>query len=173
MKIPLRLFFALLVFHVFALQAQDSDTASNTGNKSTVWSKIKKNTQFSMSGGFWIGTFTNINVQPQLGYRITDRWTSGIGGHFQYFQSAQFGQDPFYIYGGNVFSRYMLTENLFAQCEIQSLFFDQEWGKYGLLGGGYFPGGGGFYISAYYLFLYPPDRNIYGQPYVIRAGFIF
>lgn len=116
--------------------------------------------------------FTNIHILPQVGYRFTDRLTAGIGGHFQYFKSTFLSNDPFLIYGGNAFGRYLLNENLFLQSEYQVLNFRDEWGEYVLLGGGYIPNGSGMYISAY-LVLYPAYSELYRVPYIIRAGFMF
>jgi hypothetical protein len=136
-------------------------------------SSFKDKLVFNISGGLMFGnTFSNINVQPQLGYKVTDRLICGIGGNFQYYKNINYSSSPFMIYGGNVFSRYILSPNLFAQGELQMLNFRNEWGPYAMVGGGYVPSGGGIYISAYYLLLYPTNVNIYGAPYLIRIGFI-
>jgi hypothetical protein len=52
------------------------------------------------------GTVTNVNILPQIGYRLTPRLTTGIGGNFQYFRDSRFPPIDFMIYGGNAFTRY-------------------------------------------------------------------
>lgn len=133
---------------------------------------FKDRLTFNMGGGFMFGTFTNINLQPQIGYRVTPNLTSGIGLTFQYFKDNSFNSDPFLIYGGNVFSRYRISSNLFVQAELQALQFNENLGQYGLIGGGYISPDN-FYISAYYLVFYPKNNNAYRVPYVLRFGFMF
>jgi hypothetical protein len=165
------LFFSLLItfiscFNTSSLQARDKDTSLRSLS-------FKERLQFNLGGGLAIGnTITNINVLPQIGYRVTPKFTTGLGANFQYYRNTFFSPDPFMIYGGNVFTRYTINPNIFLQAEYQLLNFRNIWNEYALIGGGYSPGSG-FYISAYYLVIYPYNNNIYGAPYVIRAGFMF
>lgn len=178
MKFKNILFFSLLICSPVLIYAQNP-TESNTQNQKDSGSdfsrlSFKQRLTFNLGGGFMLGnTQSNINILPQLGYRVTERFTTGLGGNFQYYKNTFFSTEPFLIYGGNVFARYTITQNFFAQGEYQLLNFDRNWGEYGLIGGGYIPSRG-LYISAYYLLLYPSgNNNIYGAPYVIRGGFIF
>lgn len=150
-------------------EAQNSE--DSTSRNQTRRNSIKNKISFNIGGGLWLGSTTNISVMPQVGYRITDRWTSGIGANFQYFKNNINQIDPIMIYGGNIFSRYHLSPNLFAQVEYQLLQYNDFLGDYGLIGGGY-TSNDGFYISAFYLFKYPTN-NIYGVPYVLRVGYMF
>lgn len=169
MKFKNILFFSLLFCASTLLYSQnDKDSSGGLSNLS-----FRQRLSFNIGGGLMIGnTYSNINILPQIGYRVTPRFTAGLGGNFQYYKNTFYSPDAFLIYGGNVFSRYTLTDNFFLQGEYQLLNFDQNWGEYALIGGGYIPSRGVF-ISAYYLLLYPASNNIYGAPYVIRAGFIF
>ena len=168
MKFKNILFFSFLLLSAFEGFAQNvKDSANELSGLS-----FKDRLTFNIGGGLMFGnTYTNVNLQPQIGYRITPRFTSGIGGNFQYYRNTFLSPDPFLIYGGNVFSRYMVSDNLFAQAEYQLLQFRESWGEYALLGGGYMPSRGVF-VSAYYLLMYPRSNNLYGAPYVIRIGFI-
>ncbi|MDP2176124.1 MAG: hypothetical protein Q8K70_09480 [Bacteroidota bacterium] len=132
---------------------------------------FKERLTFNVGGGILFGTVTNVNILPQIGYRLTPRLTTGIGGNFQYFSDSRTPPIDFMIYGGNAFTRFTVDPRLFLQAEYQKLYYNNTNGDYVMVGGGFMPGAG-FFISAYYLLLYPPD-NIYGQPFVIRGGFIF
>lgn len=135
--------------------------------------KFKDRLTYHIGGGLMFGTYTNINLQPQVGYRITNNLTAGLGGNFQYYKNSYLSTDPFIIYGGSTFGRLRLTQNLFAQAEYQILQYNGTLGEYGLLGGGYVSPDG-FYVSAYYLIKAPiGNANAYGVPYVLRFGFSF
>ncbi len=158
-------FFSTLPFAFCQNEENDPDALSNK--------TFRERLVFNIGGGVTFGTVTNIQLLPQVGYRITPRLTSGVGGNFIYFRDNRFStNNQFLVYGGNVFTRYALSPELFAQVEYQALAYGGEVGHYGLIGGGYMAGGGVF-ISGYYLFLYPSSNNIYGAPYVIRIGFAF
>jgi hypothetical protein len=159
-------FFFSTALQVFPQNAEDDPDALS---KKT----FKERLVYNVGGGITFGTITNIQVLPQVGYRITPRLTSGIGGNLIYFRDNRFTtNNQFLLYGGNVFTRYSLTPELFTQVEYQALAYSGTVGHYGLIGGGYMPGTG-LFISAYYLFMYPDNNNIYGAPYVIRVGFAF
>lgn len=63
---------------------------------------------------------TAIGASPLVGYRITDRWSAGVGVTYLYY-SVDFGLAGKYstsIYGGNVFTRVFVIDNIFAQTEF-------------------------------------------------------
>jgi hypothetical protein len=151
-------------------EAQNSE--DSTGKSQARRSSIRDRITFNIGGGLWLGSTTNISVLPQIGYKITDRLTAGVGLNFQYYKSTINQIDPIMIYGGSLFTRYHLTSNLFAQAEYQLLQYNDFLGDYGLIGGGY-TSNDGFYFSGYYIFRYPANNNAYGVPYVIRFGYMF
>ena len=118
-------------------------------------------------------TYTNVNILPQIGYKVTEKLITGVGFNFQYYKNTQISSNPFIIYGGNVFERYHILPTIFLQNENQALSYSNNWGIYGMIGGGFIPSGSGVYISAYYLYLYPSGQNLYGSPYLLRIGFSF
>jgi hypothetical protein len=164
------LFFCIFLYTApFALpQNQNDDTEKEDLSKLT----FRQRLVYNIGGGVTFGTITNVNLLPQIGYRITPRLISGIGGNFQYYRDNRFtGNNEFIVYGGNAFSRFFITPNLFAQAEYQALVYNNTLGNYAMIGGGFMPDSH-FFISAYYLLLYPTN-NIYGVPYVLRVGFAF
>ena len=168
MKFKNILFFTALLFNLIDLKGQNKkDTGQGLSNLS-----FRERITFNVGGGFMLGnTYSNINIQPQVGYRITKNFTAGIGSNFQYYKNTYISSDAFLIYGGNAFARYRISKEIFVQSEYQMLNFQQQWGQYALIGGGYTPAAG-LYVSAYYLLLYP-SNNIYNAPYVVRVGFMF
>lgn len=163
----------LILFSLSATAQTAADSSKNTGVKSPNNRPWSERIQFNMGGGLMLGNqFTNIHLLPQIGYRFTNSITAGIGGHFQYYKNTFLSNEAFLIYGGNLFARNMLSDNLFIQAEYQMLNFREEWGNYALIGGGYVPNGRGVFISAY-MVLYPQYSDLYRVPFIIRGGFIF
>ncbi len=58
---------------------------------------------------FQPGVYTYLNLSPFAGYKFTPRFSSGIGLVFNYIKELETHTS---IYGGNIFSRYMIIENL-------------------------------------------------------------
>jgi hypothetical protein len=80
---------------------------------------------FGGNFGLQFGTQTIIEVAPIVGYRLTDRLAAGVGGKYIYyrFRSAPFEYST-NMYGGSVFARYNILENLFAYTEYEILNLD-------------------------------------------------
>lgn len=152
---------------------------------------------FGGNFGANFGTVTNITVAPMVGYKITPRFSVGVGGTYQYWSDKRF--TPTYtqsIYGGSLFSRYVIADNflgagnLFAHAEYETLFAKQPYQdpNTGLIkektkafpsffiGGGLaFPIGNrsAFTISALYNPFYEENNSLYGNPLQIRIGGFF
>ncbi len=175
MKLKNILFFILFYSTGIVLTAQNNHKEENERIRKL---PFKDRLTFMMGGGINFGTafgtnYTNINLMPQVGYRIDSRLTAGIGANLQY---LKYNNVSALVYGGNLFTRYQVTDNLFAQAQYEVLNYSymarQGWNDYLMVGGGYSTGTG-LYISAYYLLKYPVNNNIYGAPYVIRVGMSF
>ena len=168
MKFKNILFFTALLLNLLDASSQNQKRKKEDLSKLS----FKDRLTFNVGGGLMIGnTYSNINIMPQVGYRVTPKFTTGIGTNFQYYKNTNYSSNALLIYGGNAFARYKINDVLFAQTEYQMLNFQNNWGQYALVGGGYTPTAG-FYVSAYYLLLYP-NNNIYNAPYVVRVGFMF
>lgn len=96
--------------------------------------------------GLQFGNVTVINISPQVGYKVTDRFVAGIGVTYLYARFRSFNTIfENKILGYNAWSRYYPFENLFAHVEYNRLYSEwQPWtnkGKYWidgvLVGGGY------------------------------------
>jgi len=62
---------------------------------------------------------TVLGASPLVGYKITDKLSAGVGISY-FFYSFKYGFERFNtsIYGGNIFSRFIVTDNLFLQTEF-------------------------------------------------------
>lgn len=136
--------------------------------------------------GFNIGSaFTTVSLSPQVGYKITDPFSVGVGGIYQYtnYKILDFSLSH---YGGSIFTRYIIGRKFFATAEyeymtieypINTSFTETEREGYSsmFIGGGYvepLSRNVSFMITALYNLLYDPAGNSpYDSPFVFRAGF--
>lgn len=160
---------AVLIFFVLVSFSQIKDTTSDW--RSNFRSRIFTGGNF----GLQFGTFTFVDVSPLVGYRLTEKIQGGIGITYRYF-SDNLNNFSTSMYGGSVFARYFILDNLFAHTEYEVL--NGEW-FYGerfnvtsiFVGGGYSQRLGGT-VFANILILWNINESIY-SPYqnpVFRAG---
>lgn len=145
------------------------------------------------------GYITNIEISPLVGYYITPRLAAGTGIKFEYYKDKGFYY-PYQtaIYGGNIFSRYIIIKNLgegmnlglntgiFTQAEYEVLSLEKEYfeppytedGRFlvhsVLVGGGIIQPIGrrsAFLVTVLYN-LNESVRSPYSNP-IIRVGFTF
>lgn len=142
--------------------------------------------RFYLGGGFGfsLGSSSHVELAPVLGYRITDTWHAGLG--ISYFYSSNAFQDlntgTVYryeqsIYGGSLFTRYFLFENLFLHGEYEMLnvqipqvtnagiIYDRQFVPSLLLGAGYYQKMGNksvFYLTLLY--------DVWQHPYSVYAS---
>ena len=100
---------------------------------------------FGGSFGLMIGTITDIEVSPHVGYYITPRWAAGIGATYEYYNNKY---HPFYIpplifarlethiWGGRLFTNYVIINSvgdwiplglnfrIFAHTEYEALSYE-------------------------------------------------
>ena len=72
--------------------------------------------------GLQFGTITFINISPLIGYKITKYLSIGAGPKYLYYKY----KDPALVYttsmyGGRVFTRYNITQTIFAHAEYEVL----------------------------------------------------
>lgn len=141
--------------------------------------------KFGGNFGATFGTVTYVNISPQVGYKVTDRFIPGISATYIYYKDPV--NDPWNIYGGSIFARHFVSDEFFVQAELENLnveYYDgfnferkRRWISNQMVGAGYIqPLGGSSYfsVSAMYILNYSQNSqyNPYPQPLVIRAGFI-
>jgi len=88
-----------------------------------------------------VGSVTAIEVNPLVGYRLTPRWSAGLGFDYEYYKSsgAYYGTywvRPYstHIYGGNIFTSFVFLKNfptegisLFAHAEYETLSLERKY----------------------------------------------
>jgi hypothetical protein len=149
-------------------QDEPSDEPSGRGGK-------PKENRWIRGGnvGLWLGTYTFVQAAPFVGYRVTDRLTTGAGIDFTYIRNRNtIPVDEFSIFGGNLFGRFNVSRELFLQAEYSALSLPDAgtriWYNSPLVGGGYFPGRGAYIMAMWAL---NPDYPI-ANP-ILRMGFMF
>lgn len=65
-----------------------------------------------------IGTYSYFQVNPMVGYKLTDWWVSGVGFNYIYSGSRGYSQ---HIYGPSVWSRAYMFENILVHTEFEYL----------------------------------------------------
>lgn len=132
--------------------------------------------------GLVFGTQTIIDISPRVGYYVTDRFVAGLGLSYKYFRYGGFSDN---LYGGSIFSRFFITEELFLHAEtemtnltayrvVQDVLYTQQrtWINTTMIGGGY--RSGPFIISALYIVNHNPNTSPYGaSPLIFQAGVMF
>lgn len=76
--------------------------------------------------GLQFGSVTLIDVSPIVGYKVSKRFVPGVGITYQYYKDTRFGYNyETSIYGGSVFARYYIWQDLFAHAEYQVLSYEK------------------------------------------------
>lgn len=114
-----------LLFGVDLVMGQnDSSTTSTRAENKPAF---KDRLIFGGNFGLQFGTVTYIDISPTIGYKVTEKFHAGIGGTYIYFSEKYRltnGTNYTYktdIYGGKVFARYFVMENLFLHHETELL----------------------------------------------------
>lgn len=72
--------------------------------------------------GLQAGTFTAVSLHLHGGYLITNRFSAGVGGNYQYTREVWFGTDyTTHFYGANVFSRFQIISGFFLHGEYERI----------------------------------------------------
>lgn len=168
----------LAVLLIFEVQAQRELYSDSTSFKDRLY--------FGGNFGMQFGTVTLIDFSPLAGVMITPKYSAGLGLTYQYFKDRRYYGGESSSYGWRAFNRYNVLPNVFLHGEFESINFDNYnlgteqferiWSNALFLGGGYFAPFGGGRGGANFTFLYnvlhDNLRSPYGEPYVIRVGFV-
>jgi hypothetical protein len=70
--------------------------------------------------GLQFGTVTIVDVSPMVGYKPTNNWFIGVKGNYQYYNNNSIHEST-QIYGGSLFTSYILFENVALYAEYEAL----------------------------------------------------
>lgn len=177
----------LLFVNCVVVSAQDevktptTPVRKNSGSHN-LFDTLKKRMYVGGNVGASFGTTTYINIQPLVGYKITPKFSVGAGFTYNYYSQNYAGtRYVSYVYGSNVFARYLILENLFAQVGWDKLSVPdyyssvngaRRWVDNLLVGGGYRQKFSD-YGSVVAAIFYNVNQSIY-SPYanpIIQIGF--
>jgi len=128
--------------------------------------------------GLQFGTVTLVNISPILGYRFNERLSSGVGITYIYLNYRDYDYSTS-IYGGNIFTRFNIVEQIFLHSEFEILnldaYVDNEFKRVNasgfLVGGGYRALiGGKSFMTLMLLWDLIEDRNYPYRNPIIRGG---
>ena len=115
--------YRLILFFVFLLNFHNGIAQSslmNQGyspNNSSKW-------YFGGNFGLSFGTISSIYIAPLATYAITEKLHGGLGISYEYYSNKYY--TPSYnvsTYGGKIFARYFVFQDLFGQIEYEKRFY--------------------------------------------------
>lgn len=161
---------------------------------------LKERIFFGGSIALQFGTITFIDVSPLVGIRVTPRFSPGLSLTYNYYRETRFVTFDTHIYGGSVFSRYTLLQNMnkyiplginasvIAHGEYEALNLETEYfdvlrsqgDKNRFWQHNVYAGGGlGFHAGKNSMFtifvlwnLNETENSLYSNP-IVRVGFVF
>lgn len=137
--------------------------------------------------GLQFGSITLVDISPMIGYKISPRFGVGVSPTYKYHSYKEYyGQSiniKSNVFGGSVFGRFIIFENVFAHAEYELLTYKVKDPAYSrgtetrdfqsvLIGGGYREGiGDKAFMNLIFLWnLNETPDSPYTNP-IIRAGF--
>jgi len=115
--------FVLGMILVGPVLAQEEEEGEKKGDKEEKQEKEKSFKEKLFFGGYlWaqFGTITRVEVAPQVGYHLSERFDVGVGLKYLYYNSRSFLGESFisterissHIFGGNVFTDFKVIKDL-------------------------------------------------------------
>jgi len=174
----------LLVFLMLSVYSQSTYGQNKENNNPYAGLPFKERLFFGGDLGLSFGTVTYIRIAPIIGYNINQKFAVGAGPSYQYYKDNRYVGVQSSIYGGSIFSRYFVLENIFLQSEfevlnLEELYYDPAdftrnrvtipiW----FVGAGFSqrtPNGSGFFIGIFYD-LIQDINSPYPNNLAFRAG---
>lgn len=172
---------------VYTGELNSSGSKKETKRNSNGLNKLSDNLVY---GGFVLpgfaatsyGSIFYVSANPNIGYKVNSDLLVGMGFSYNYvsFRPKGGGQQTQSIYGPNVFARYMVMENVFAQIQYDKLNqpnyvrgSERIWVDYFHVGGGYYQriGDNSALVCSILYNVIPTRNSFYSNPQ-IQFGFI-
>ncbi len=115
--------FSLLI--IIALAANSAHGQDKESNNPYAGLPFKDRLFFGGDLGLSFGTSTYIRIAPIIGFNVSPKFSVGAGPSYQYYKDNRFIGLESSIYGGSVFGRYFVIENIFLQTEFEVLNLDE------------------------------------------------
>jgi hypothetical protein len=77
-------------------------------------------------GNFRFGTETSLDISPSVGYRITDKFSAGVGITYQYYNNRIYHEST-NIYGYRAFLSHAIYKSVFAYTEFENLSLESKY----------------------------------------------
>jgi|OM-RGC.v1.018666723 hypothetical protein len=176
--------FLIWLTNSFCLISQPTNDIENRTKKFN-----KENLRFGGNIGLNFGLYTYFELTPTISYLFTDKFAAGAGLTYIYYKynDLSFPYETS-IFGGSLFERFYITENIFQHAELEILNyevpsinitnnqieFERKFVPALNVGAGY--QSAKFMRGTYIMFLY---NVLYGvdsrtpNPYIFRVGFNF
>jgi hypothetical protein len=117
------LFLSLIVLNTTA-NAQVNERNANPENS------FKSRLFYGGGFGLQFGSMTLIEFSPLAGYKITPKFGMGVSPTYKYYRFKDYYSTSTYsqtnVFGGSVFARYLVFENIFAHAEYESLSYNTK-----------------------------------------------
>lgn len=187
--------YVLLLFFIVTMHAglaQNDSLPDNSKSKKSLKKDKKEKPESSFSWdrffwggnvGAWIGNPTFVDLSPLVGYKITEKFSAGVGVIYNYY-SYTYSNYKYStnLIGSRLYGRYFIFENVFAQAGWDHINRDNPyafnpnervWVDNVLVGGGVrYPISDNFYCIAAGMFnLNQTPLSPYSNP-IIQIGFI-
>jgi len=175
------------VFYITQHSYSQFITESNTNYVPEPKMTLKDRLFFGGGFGLQFGSYTNIEISPLVGLKLTPEFQIGAGMSYQ-FISSDFYDFSTSIYGYRGFSNYLVLSNIFVHAEYESLSLESKYFDYlnrypntdRFWVGSFLVGGGyrmmvGERSSVNFMILFNLNETVY-SPYsnpIFRLGFYF
>ena len=126
--------FATLIIAVSLTFAQDTNYVdpgyeSSKQKKPKQKKDIGQRVYYGGTLGLQFGSFTSILVEPLIGFRMTEKLSTGIGIGFRYGKDNR-SNFEYTNYLGRFFARYIIIPRLYAHVEYMAESYDESFGRY-------------------------------------------
>lgn len=161
---------------IYVNQSKAKETIPSSTKKGFDVDKLVPGGNFALS----FGNPTFIDISPRLGYLLTETVVLGLGATYMSYRFNSFGYN---FYGGQLWGRVQVFENIYANAELDFLNVpdlynnsdgSRRWLTSPLIGASYvvpFGSRGGLQATVLYNLNYQQAYSPYASPIIWRIGF--